>query len=127
MDLSHVRRGAYSLATALAVGLTGCGGDNGTGPGGGGGGGGGPVMTTSVTVGNNVFSPGAIQVSPGATVTWTWNPGGIDHNVTFSSGGITGSGNRSSGNFPAVMPTAAGTYNYSCTLHPGMDGSVLVQ
>jgi plastocyanin len=25
------------------------------------------------------------------------------------------------------MPTAAGVYNYECTIHAGMDGSVTVQ
>jgi len=129
MDLSHVRRGATWVATALAVGLTGCGEDT-TGPGGGGGGGGGgtPVMTQSVNVADNDFQPGAIQVSPGATVTWTWT-GSAQHNVTFSSGGIASSATQTSGMFATAMPTAPGTYNYVCTIHQsiGMTGSVLVQ
>lgn len=130
MERSHVRRGASGLLTALAVALTGCGGDTPTTPGGGGGGGGGggttPTVTTSVSVGNNFFSPADIQVSPGATVTWTWNSSGTQHNVTFPSTAIGDSPNQPSGTFSTAMPTTPGTYNYSCTLHSGMDGSVLV-
>lgn len=126
MDRSQVRRGATGLLTALAVALTGCSEDSPTGTGGGGGGGGvTPVMTTSVTVGDNFFSPEAIQVGPGVTVTWTWS-GSNPHNVNFSSASIMDSSNQTSGMFSAAMPSTPGTYNYQCTIHPGMNGSVLV-
>ena len=45
-----------------------------------------PTQTTSVAVSDNQFSPASIQVSPGATVTWTWAQGSSLHNVTFPSG-----------------------------------------
>lgn len=116
---SHVRRRATWTLVALAVALAGCG-DDSTGPEG-------RVTTTSVTVRNNFFSPEDIAVSPGAVVTWTWDSNGIQHNVTFAGVGVS-SGNLSSGTFQAAMPSAAGTYDYQCTLHPAvMTGSVLVQ
>jgi plastocyanin len=73
------------------------------------------------------FTPGAIQVSPGATVTWTWSGTGNLHNVTFANAAIADSGNQTSGTYDTAMPTATGTYTYQCTNHSGMDGSVLVQ
>jgi plastocyanin len=83
-------------------------------------------LTTSVTVGPSFsFTPADIQVSPGATVTWTWADG--PHNVTFPSGSIADSPDQSTGTFATAMPTTPGTYPYSCTLHSGMSGSVLVQ
>lgn len=83
-----------------------------------------PVSTNAVGVDNDFFTPANIQVSPGTTVTWTW-AGGVTHNVTFSDGG-TNSGDRSSGSFSRTFGTT-GTFNYRCTLHAGMDGSVLVK
>lgn len=127
MERSHVRRGAFWIATALSLAVVGCGGDDATGTGGGGGGGGGtPVATTAVTVNDNSFSPSAILVSPGATVTWTFR-GAVPHNVTFPSTAITDSSNQTTGTFSTAMPTAVGTYSYSCTLHAGMNGTVQVQ
>ena len=123
MGRSLVRRGAFWIATALSLAVAGCGSDDPTDPGGGGGT---PVVTTAVTVNDNSFSPSAIRVSPGATVTWTFR-GAVPHNVNFPSTAIADSQNQTSGTFSAVMPTAAGTYNYSCTLHAGMNGSVQVQ
>ena len=81
----HVRRGAHWMVISLFLAVTGCGGDSGTyDGGGGGGGGGGGAGPTSVTVSDNVFTPASIQVSPGATVTWTWADAyGVAHNVTF--------------------------------------------
>ena len=106
------------LLSSLAV--AGCGGAYSTTPNGP------PVVTTSVELRNTAFNPAVIQVSPGATVTFT-NNDGINHNVTFSSASITSIGDFSTGSKTAVMPTVTGTYAYRCTIHPGMTGSVQVQ
>jgi plastocyanin len=85
-----------------------------------------PVITTSVEMRNTAFNPGVIQVSPGATVTFT-NNDGFNHNVTFGSAAITSIGEFATGSRTAVMPATAGTYSYQCTIHPGMTGSINVQ
>jgi len=88
-------------------------------------GGGPPVMTTSVNVVDFAFTPPNIQVSAGATVTWTWT-GNALHNVTFGSSSIANSLTQTSGTYQVAMPTAAGVYTYQCTIHAGMNGSVTV-
>ena len=105
------------------------GGDSGTNGGGGGGNGNDPVAQTTVTVSNDFFNPGSIQVSPGATVTWTWAGGSPEgHNVTFASSAVAApSTTQPTGTFQVTMPTATGVYDYECTIHAGMDGSVTVQ
>lgn len=120
------RSGLFATLVAATMGCGSSGGGTPTNPGGGGNNPpGNPVVTTSVNLTGNAFSPPAIQVSPGATVTYT-NLDGIDHNVTFSSTAITSTGNFSTGAKAVVMPTAAGTYAYHCTIHSGMNGSVVV-
>ena len=102
------------------------GGSDTTGPGTGGPGGGGPVATTSVDMQGSRFAPAAIRVAPSATVTWTNSDVGTGHNVIFA--GTVGSiPTFANGSRSLQMPSAAGTYTYSCNLHPGMNGSVLVQ
>lgn len=94
--------------------------------GGGGGGGGG----STVTVGNNFFQPASITVPPGTTVTWQWtNTGAVPHNVTStgspsfpSSATLTGTGQTYQHRFET-----SGTYQYQCTIHPEMQGTVVVQ
>lgn len=86
----------------------------------------GPVLTTAVTLSGSAFTPRAIRVSPGATLTFT-NNDGFDHNVEFLSGSVTPIGNFSSGSRTAIAPSAVGTYDYHCTIHAGMNGSVNVQ
>jgi len=133
MERINVRRGAPMMAAFFLVAFTACGGSDSTGPSGGGGGGGGGgttfTMTTSVTVENNSFTPANIQVSPGATVTWTWaaSVGSVQHNVNFASASITDIADFSSGAHTATMPATAGDYTYQCTHHPGMTGTVRVQ
>ena len=95
--------------------------------------GGGPDSTTgpmdtggnTVTVGNNFFSPAALSVAAGTTVTWSWAPGAVEHNVTFDDG--QHSATQSSGSFPRTF-SAAGTYPYHCTIHGAavMHGTVTV-
>ena len=121
------------MILSLTAFLAACGGgSDSTGPttttGGGGGGGGGstPVATTAVEMKGFAFTPTAIKVASGATVTWT-NSDGVLHNVTFDGAAVPASGNFSSGAKAMVMPTTAGVYTYKCTLHSGMTGSVTVQ
>jgi len=87
------------------------------------------VATNAVEMKNLSFTPSAIKVSAGATVTWTNSDVGTNHNVTFDAGAnVAGAGvDFSSGTMSLVMPTVAGTYNYHCTRHIGMNGSVQVQ
>ena len=104
---------------ALATLLSACGGgsDSTTGPPDAGG--------NTVTVGNNFFSPAALSVAAGTTVTWSWAAGAVEHNVTFDDG--EHSATQSSGSFPRTF-SAAGTYPYHCTIHgaAAMNGSVTV-
>src|SRR5437763_1576267 len=79
-----------------------------------------PVVTTAVTIGDDFFDPANIQVSPGATVTWTWSSDVRVHNVTFSD--VTSGDKNPASTFAKSFPTAV-TFTYHCTLHPGMSGA----
>jgi plastocyanin len=59
-------------------------------------------------------------------VTWT-NDDNTSHNATFSNAAITSTGTFATGSQSVVMPAAAGTYSYTCTIHGGMNGTVKVQ
>ena len=121
----------FPLVLAL-VAATACGGGGGSDGGGGPTGPGtpstpaNPIATTSVTMQGSAFDPSNIVVAPGATVTFD-NADGILHNVTFAGSAVPPISQWSTGTRTAVMPTAPGTYNYNCTLHGGMNGSVKVQ
>ncbi len=73
---------------------------------------------------NMAFSPSSITISVNTTVTWT-NKDNVDHNVTSSSG-LFSSGTIKSGGTYSHEFTSMGTYNYSCTLHSNMNGTVIV-
>ena len=81
--------------------------------------------SSSISVGNNFFSPSATTVAVGTTVTWTWATGDVQHNVTFDDG--THSNDQSNGSYSRTF-SAAGSYNYHCTIHGAavMSGTVTV-
>jgi plastocyanin len=85
-----------------------------------------PTITTSVNLQNSTFSPPDIQVSPGATVTFT-NNDGINHTVTFDNTSITSIDSYTTGAKTVTMPTATGTYAFHCQFHGNMRGTVLVK
>ena len=110
------------LLACMALGLVvaGCGDDDDDGGGGGGGGG------SSVTMEGTAFNPAEITVKAGDTVTWT-NEDSIGHDVTgddFKSGDAGGLGNGDT--FEHTFDQA-GTFDYVCTVHPGMEGTVTVE
>jgi plastocyanin len=128
---------------ALSLVVAGCGGDDDDGGGGGaqndeqpaesGGGGGaekesggGAGGGTQVAMKGIKFNPASVTVSAGDTVTWT-NDDTVGHDVTgdgFKSGDP---GAMQNGDTFEHAFDKAGTFDYVCTVHPGMAGSVKVK
>ena len=71
------------------------------------------------------FSPSSITINVGDTIVWT-NYDSASHTVT-SNDGTFDSGGISTGNTFSFTFTSAGTFNYYCSPHPNMTGSVTVQ
>jgi len=72
------------------------------------------------------FSPSTVTVTKGGTVTWS-NTASTAHNVTFMTAGSPSNiGNFTSGTSSRTFDTS-GAYQYHCTNHPGMAGTVNVQ
>jgi plastocyanin len=108
------------LALAAALVLAGCGGDEG----GDGAAVAAPVTgVTEVAAEDNHFSPAAIQVPAGTTVTWEFKDRFVPHDVT-ADGWSSGDPQRG-GRFAHTFADP-GTYPYRCTLHDGMTGRVVV-
>jgi plastocyanin len=103
-----------------AVVLAGCGGDEGASASAAAD----PVIgVTEVAAKENRFSPAAIQVPAGTTVTWEFKDRFVPHDVT-ADGWSSGDPQRS-GSYTHTF-TEPGTYPYRCTLHDGMTGRVVV-
>jgi plastocyanin len=124
---------AATLSACLALGLVtaGCGSDDDEGgsepaktseekqPAGG-------AKTVEVSMKDIEFNPKDANVSKGGTVKWT-NNDSFGHDVTassFKSGGAGGI--KPGGTFEHTFDTAS-TFSYRCTVHPGMNGTVVVK
>lgn len=81
-----------------------------------------PTEPGVVIVDDNVFRPKTITVAPGDTVTWQFE-GNSAHNVTHDD---FASELMKDGEFEHTFEMA-GEYDYVCTVHAGMAGSVTVE
>ena len=133
------------LLACLALGLmvAGCGDDDDDGGGGGGGGGatteepaggggdeggggGGGGGGTEVSMEGIAFVPAEVTVSVGGTVTWT-NNDSVAHDVTADSFSSGEPGGMAPGDTFEHTFEEAGNFDYVCTVHPGMEGTVTVE
>jgi plastocyanin len=71
------------------------------------------------------YSPSSFTVKVGTTVTWV-NHDGTIHTVTSKGSSLFDSGNIPTGGSFSYSFTQAGTYQYYCTIHPWMVGTVVV-
>jgi plastocyanin len=87
-----------------------------------------PAASTSVQVLKDSYSPAAITVKAGDTVTWTnvdTTPGN-GHTVTSSGRGPLKSPSFGQGGSFSYTFSTAGSYGYYCAIHPDMTGAVTV-
>ena len=72
------------------------------------------------------FEPETISVAVGDTVTWT-NKENVPHNVVNKQDGEEPKSELfNEGGTYSFTPTEAGTIEYVCTIHPGMEGTLEV-
>lgn len=74
------------------------------------------------------FSPAAVRIDPGTTVTWEWTGGGGSHNVVAESGAFESEYHDDAGATYAYTPNESGIVRYACAPHKamGMKGALLV-
>ncbi|MFN2290989.1 MAG: plastocyanin/azurin family copper-binding protein [Anaerolineae bacterium] len=89
--------------------------------------GGGQVDVTMI---NTSFKPKEITIQAGTTVVWT-NEDPLPHTVTSGTrdnpSGLFDSGTVGQGETFQFTFEEPGTYEYFCSIHPGMDGTVIVE
>jgi putative oxidoreductase len=77
---------------------------------------------SAIAVRDYEFDPGTLTAHVGDTVTWLWE-GDAPHDVV---GDGFRSPEQTSGTFRHTFDEP-GTYGYACTIHPGMEGEVIVE
>jgi plastocyanin len=79
----------------------------------------------TVNIQSFAFSPASLTVSKGTTVRWN-NMDGANHTAT-SDLGTWDTGSIASGASKTVTFNTLGTFNYHCTVHTSMKGTIIVQ
>ncbi|MGH3833510.1 MAG: cupredoxin domain-containing protein [Pseudonocardiaceae bacterium] len=83
-----------------------------------------PVATNAVSILNFAFSPATVTIKAGTTVTWT-NQDQDAHTVSAMSGAFH-SATLNTGQSYSHTFTTPGRFDYLCTIHPFMLGTVVV-
>jgi plastocyanin len=78
-----------------------------------------------VTMKNISFQPGSLTVKAGEKVEWV-NEDSAPHNVVSTKGEKIKSKTFGKGGTFSFTPKQAGTIEYVCTIHPGMQGKLVV-
>jgi len=115
-----MRLGGLAVAVAIGVAaVAACGDSTGSSSGGHG---------NNISVSNNVFNPTPDTATAADTVVFTWVNASNPHNVTWLTGPgtlPTNSSTMTTGTYKAKL--AAGTYTFHCTIHSGMNGTIVAQ
>lgn len=83
------------------------------------------AQTYNVEIKNFAFNPSTTNIKVGDSVTWT-NNDGATHTITSDSGTELASSGISSGSTYSHTFSTAGTYNYHCSIHTSMKGTIVV-
>jgi plastocyanin len=83
-------------------------------------------VTVAASGSSNVFTPASVAIARGGTVTWTF--GAIPHNVIFGGAAGAPANINTTSNNAGIARTfnTSGNFDYTCSLHQGMNGNVIV-
>jgi plastocyanin len=84
-----------------------------------------PVADLQVQIDNFTFAPQRLTVKAGATVTWI-NDDDIPHTIASSEKLFKSKALDTKDQFSFTF-TTPGTYEYFCSLHPHMTGTIVVE
>ena len=82
------------------------------------------VSANTINITNFAFDPNSITVNLGSTVRWV-NRDSVPHRILFADGAdskVLAPSQSWSRKFDG-----AGTFDYACTIHPAMQGTVIVE
>ena len=118
------------LPVLLLAGIAACGGSHAPKAGGGIASAVGPATAQTFTIhgtDRDQFVPQTVAAKVGSLILTLQN-GGVPHNLTFRSPGLAGIGAVSGSATKSTTLTfdGPGTYVFECTIHPGMQGKVVV-
>jgi plastocyanin len=88
-----------------------------------------PVTATgSIDINNMMFTPSQITIAKGGTVTWT-NNDSTAHTVTDDLSNVDGpaSGDIQPGSTYSFTFNKTGSFQYHCSIHPYMRGTIVVK
>ncbi len=82
-----------------------------------------PAKANTVVIQNFSFNPETLTVKKGTNVTWTNNDSTVHQikSVTFNSDQLT------EGQSFSFTFNSAGSFDYSCAIHPSMQGKIVVE
>ena len=83
----------------------------------------GSAISSRINIQNFAFSPGALNIKKGTSVTWT-NNDSAPHQIKSA---IFNSNLLSNGQSFTFTFNEIGTFNYSCSIHPSMLGKIIVE
>ena len=84
------------------------------------------AATVNVEICDDCFKPTSVTVNVGDTIVWT-HTGNNPHDVTSDNGAFTSPRRMAKGQTFSWTATAAGTFGYTCTVHRGQNGTIIVQ
>jgi hypothetical protein len=84
-----------------------------------------PPVTITIIIRNSGYTPSTVTVPPGSTLIFK-NQSSLDHTVTQTNGNTFDKIIHPGGTITLKL-TKAGTYQYDCTYHPFMVGTIIVQ
>ena len=83
------------------------------------------IQAVAEALGNDAYAPAELNVAVGTSVTWT-NNDDIPHTVVASAKLFKSSALDTRDKFSFTFATP-GTYQYFCSLHPHMKGTIVVE
>jgi amicyanin len=84
------------------------------------------VSDNTINIKNFAFDPASLTVKTGATVRWV-NRDSVPHRIQFADKTLSLSPPLSSSQSYSTIFDRPGVYDYTCSIHPSMHGTVIVE